>query len=281
MKRQMLLRFLILLVAAFIIACGSDEKKNNDLSIEADNEKSIRERNLEIQEGQLDNRAPCDTLHLAQHIIDNYPDGTYLVYTDQSYTLSVPKAAVIYRDAGEGRKLIYGLVAKSKPGERLIETKNVIGYSSSFINLDSTKLGTAFFFLTLFECNTDNEDFKQLWESEVPIHGGFSSITWKTWNKIPYIQLKYVDGIISGHRMYNFFFSAGVENPPHLLETYEGLLHKRTLADINKDSIPDYFEYRFEESAQRIRILDSVPFVWRPEEDLYISPQNRRWWREY
>lgn len=273
---------LIFFTAAIIISCGGDDKSSGsgDAATSSEKESSIRNYNLSQEQKLAGNRTPCDTLSLKEFIFNKYPSGTYLVDFDRTYTTNVPKAAVVYYKT-QNKTYIFGVVAKSKPGERFIETKNVTGYSSSFINLDSTKLGTAFFWLTLFECNQDGS-FNVIWESEVPIHGGFNKITLNNWRpkNCMYISLNYMDGIISGNRNYNFFLVNGLLNPPHLLETYEGLTHKRTMANINNDKYPDYYEYRFTE-GDVIKIIDSIPFLWDSTKRLYISPVNKRWFRHY
>ena len=70
---------------------------------------------------------------------------------------------------------VFGVIARSKPGERLIEVKNIVGYDQSFIDLDSTELGTAFFYLVLFKC--ENSSFNVVWESPIPSHGGFNFLS--------------------------------------------------------------------------------------------------------
>ncbi len=278
-----LIKYLFVILTVVLISCGGDENDSasGDATTSAGKEGSIRSYNLSVEQQQAGKRFPCDTLSLKEFILNNYPAGTYLVDFDRTYATNVPKAAVVYYK-NQNATYIFGVVAKSKPGERFIETKNVTGYSSSFINLDSTKLGTAFFWLTLFECNQDGS-FNVLWESEVPIHGGFNRITINNWRpkNCMYISLNYMDGIISGNRSYNFYLVNGLKNPPHLLETYEGLMHKRTMANINNDKYPDYFEYRFNEGNNIISIVDSIPFLWDTVKRLYISPVNKRWFRHY
>lgn len=275
------LRYFLLLfgVIMFFTACEPGEGEQRTADQEPSKDKEIRRSNLEIQEKQAANRFPCDTLSLEEHIINDFPQGTYLVQFDRTFTYNVPLPAVFYYRGD--KNYIFAVIAKSKEGERIIEPKNVIGFESSYINLDSTKLGTAFFFLTLFIC--ENNSFTQLWEAEVPIHGGFNRISMKKWNpkNTQYIELNFADGIISGHRSYNYFFVDGIEKKPHLMETYLGIVHKRTLANVNNDKFPDYFEYRFFEDSLGIRIRDSIPFYWSEQRQLYITDVNRRWWRKY
>lgn len=249
-------------------------------------EKDIKEYNIEKQKELNKNRQPCDTLSLQEFIVKNYPAGTNLIEFDRTFTYNIPKPAVIYYNE-KGKKYIFAIIAKSKEGERYIEKKNVIGYESSFINLDSTKLGTAFFYLTLFTCN--NGEFTEIWEAETPMHGGFNSMKLKRWkyNNTLYVELNFEDGIISGHRNFNFFLIDGIESKPHLLETYVGIINKRTLANVNNDKFPDYYEYRFNahhwqvDSLYQIKVLDSIPFYWSDKRQLYITNKNSRWFRKY
>ncbi len=268
-----------------LISCTSKKGEvGGDAATSSAKDEQLRTYNLEIQKEQAKNRFECDTISLKEFILNNYDKGTYLVQFDRTYTLNVPKEAVVYfRDGGN---FVLAVIAKSKPSERNIETQNVVGYESSYINLDSTKLGTAFFWLTLFECK--DRQFEKLWESEVPIHGGFNRISIKNWaaKNIKYVELNYEDGIISGHRNYNFFMVDGWRKPPHLMETYNGIALKRTLANINNDKFPDYYEFLFskstlQDSLYSIRILDSIPFYWSVKRQLYISDRNPRWFRKY
>ncbi len=261
---------------------GCNRTSNDSSSKDA----SIRRYNMEMAKEQKGKQeSACDTLALVEHIINEDTAGTYLVKFDRTLTYNVPKYAVIYHtDKKNKKQYIFAVIAKSKKGERLIEPKNVIGFSSSFVNLDSTKLGTAFFFLTMYECHKDSsEPFVKLWEAEVPIHGGFNSMKLKKWKpkNLLYVELNFDAGIISGHRNYNFFFVDGILEEPHLMETYLGLVHKRTMANINDDEYPDYWEYRFWDDSISIRVRDSIPFYWSKKKDLYITKYNRRWYRKY
>lgn len=276
--------FTFILGLILISACTSGSDQSGDAATSQAKDEELRQYNLDIQKEQTKNRFPCDTIALKEYIISNYEAGTYLVEFDKTFTYNIPKSAVIYFQ--DKANYILAVIAKSKPGERNIEAKNVIGFESSFINLDSTKLGTAFFWLTLFECKDGG--FNRIWESEVPIHGGFNKMSIKTWKpkNTKYVELNYEDGIISGHRNYNFFMVDGWRNPPHLMETYVGLTHKRTMTNVNNDKYPDYWEYRFTstswaDSLASIRVLDSIPFYWSTKRNLYITDKNSRWFRKY
>lgn len=268
----------IFLLALFALNCG-DEIGDGRPENTASTDKAVRRYNLDVQEEHEINRTPCDTASLQEHILEAYPAGEYLASFDKTYTYNLPGKAVVYHKRGK-ETLIFAAIAKSKPGERLIEVDNITGYESSFINLDSTKLGTAFFFLTLFKCD-ENSVFEKIWESEVPIHGGFNSMKLKSWNKIPYIELNFEAGIISGHRNYNFFMIDGFMNPPHLMETYVGIVHKRKMHKVNNDKYPDYLEYVFNESKTQITVVDSIPFYWDANRKLYITKRNSKWFRYY
>lgn len=276
--------FIIIVLLMGLTYCGIGSDRDAGTTgdkpeLSASKERDIREYNLDIQKEQSKNRKPCDVISLKEYIMDNYPSGTFLVEFDRTYTYSLPKPAVV--EYKKGGHFIFAVIAKSKEGERAIETKNIVGYESSFINLDSTKLGTAFLFLTCFECK-DNE-FEKLWESEVPIHGGFNFIKIKKWKakNIVYVELNFEAGIISGHRNFNYFMINGIREKPHLLETYEGIAYKRTLADVNNDKYPDYYEYRFVDTIDYVRLIDSIPFYWSEKKQRYVTDVSRRWWRKY
>lgn len=259
--------------------CGESGEKD-DAALSAEKEGELREYKLEMQKEQAQFRTPCDTISVEEFIFNNYDPGTYLVDVAQGNTYSKVKKAVAYYK--KDRNYIFALIAKSKPGERFIETKNIVGYESSFVNLDSTKLGTAFFYLIMLECN-EKGDFQIHWESQVPVHGGFNTISLRTWKpqNLMYIRLNYLDGINVGNRNYNFFLDDTITNPPHLLETYEGLSMRRTISDNNQDEYPDYHEYVFETSERRVREVDSIPFYWDPKKELYVTKRNSRWFSKY
>lgn len=275
----------VILLSLFLSAC-SEKKESGDAATSDAKDKELQDYKLDVAKQQAKNRFPGDTISLRDYVKDNYPAGTYLVEFDKTVTYNIPKSAVIYYKA-DGN-YIFAVIAKSKPGERNIEAKNVIGYESSFINLDSTKLGTAFFWLTLFSYDKDG-GFSRIWESEVPIHGGFNWMKLKKWEpkNTLYVELNFEDGIISGHRNYNFFMVDGLLKPPHLLETMVGIVHKRVLADVNHDKYPDYIEYQFNttkwklDSLYQVRIIDSIPFYWNDKKQLYVNDRNKRWFRKY
>ena len=274
------------LLGLLIYSCTSKQGEGGDAATSNAKDEQIQQYNIGVEKEQSKNRFPCDTISLKEYVLNNYEPGSYLVEFDRTFTFNVPKTAVIYfQDAAN---YVLCVVAKSKPGERNIEKKNVTGFESSYINLDSTKLGTTFFWLTLLECKKG--EFNRVWESEVPIHGGFNSMAIKNWKvkNIKYVELNFEDGIISGHRNYNFFLIDGWKNPPHLMETYLALALKRTLANINNDKYPDYYEYVFSTGRNikdslyaSIRIVDSVALYWSEKRQLYITDKNPRWFRKY
>jgi len=279
--------FIVFSLLGFLIySCTSKQGESGDAATSNAKDEEIQQYKLDVEKEQTKNRFPCDTISLKEYVRSNYEPGTYLVEFDRTFTYNVPKIAVIYfRDVAN---YVLCVVAKSKPGERNIEKKNVTGFESSYINLDSTKLGTTFFWLTLFECK--DGEFNRVWESEVPIHGGFNSMTIRKWKikNMKYVEMNFEDGIISGHRNYNFFLTDGWKNPPHLMETYLALALKRTFANINNDKYPDYYEYVFSTGRNikdslfaTIRIVDSIPFYWSEKRQLYITDRNSRWYRKY
>ncbi|MBI2419537.1 MAG: hypothetical protein HYV28_16875 [Ignavibacteriales bacterium] len=174
---------------------------------------------------------------------------------------------------------MYAMIAKSKEDdERLIEKKNITGYDASFIDLDSTELGTAFFYLTLLKYDGS---FNKIWETPVPTHGGFNRITYETWQakKVPYIRINFHYAQGSGHIDYNYFLVGGMLKEPHLLMTYEGINMKRTMVAVNNDSIPDYREYVYIDTGDRVLNPDSVNFVWK--DTAYFNERNKKQWRKY
>lgn len=274
---------LFIILTLVIISCGDGERITGNPEYSAEKEKNIRKYNLEIEKEQRVARSACDTLALEEYIIDHYPAGTYLLNTNKTSIYDIPKKAVIYfKDKCSGIQYILACIVKSKECERFVEPSNVIGYDASFINLDSTKLGTAFFYITLFECN-ENGSFGKVWEKIIPSQGGFNYIRLKRWRpkNTLYVEVNFSDGIISGHRNYNYFFTDGIENKPHLLETYDGISYRRTLANVDNDIYPDYYEYRFFHNSSTIGIRDSIPFHWDNKKHLYITDVNKKWFRKY
>jgi hypothetical protein len=275
---------ILLMVCTIFLSCVEDGKRASeeqqgleDVAYNPERDAEIQRTNLEKKKKLSGERFPCDTLSLIEFVLQNYPKGTYLVEFDKSLTYNIPKAAVIYFD----QNYILGIVAKSREGERLIEVKNIVGYDQSFIDLDSTELGTAFFFLTLFGCK--DKSFNVVWESPIPSHGGFNTFEKKNWKhkNIPYIRVNfhYAQGI--GHIDYNYFFINGIKSKPHLMMTYEGINFKRTIANVNDDNYPDYYEYLYYDLGNRVFPKDSVAFRWDLVKKIYINTRNSRQTRLY
>ena len=246
----------------------------------ANKELDIRNYNLQIKESQAKQRTPYDTLSLLAYVLHNYPHGTYLVDFDKTLTYNVPKPAVIYLTSNN-QIYIFAVIARSKPGERSIEPKNIVGYNESFINLDSTKLGTAFFYLTLFKC--ENNTFTKIWEDPVPSHGGFNSIELKKWNynNTLYVKVDFLDAQGKGHIDYNYFLINSLTEVPHLLMTYKGIDFKRNLANVNNDKYPDYYEFVYYNLSRKIYEKDSVAFIWDNKDSLYVNTRNHLQTRPY
>ncbi len=274
--------FISIVIILFSLNCGEekveelppDSGENTDpIGYQLEKEKDIRYYNLEERKKRAQVRTPCDTVALMEYILENEVEGTYLIDLDPSYTLSFPQSAVIYYRGQEGR-YVYALIAKSRldRGERTIEVKNIVGYDASFVDLDSTKLGTPFIFLTLFKCV--DSTFQKIWEVPVPNHGGFHTLTAEKWKNVPYIRAYFHYGRGIGRLDYNYFFVDGMLNMPHLLLTIETINRKRTMVDINGDKYPDYLEYFFVDTGERLAIVDSVSFVWK--DSLYVSKRDSR-----
>jgi len=63
--------------------------------------------------------------------------------------------------------------------------------------------------------------------------------------------------------------------------TYEGINFKRTIANVNNDKFPDYYEFIFYDLEDRVFSRDSVAFIWQPEESVYVNTRNRKQTRPY
>ena len=279
--------FLSFLIIIFIGGCRKNSNENLSLkdnsreAVENSPEKDleIQEYNLRVKKEQASQRFECDTISIIEYVLHSFPKGTYLLNFDKTFTYNIPKTAVIYFD--NDKSYIFGIIAESRSGERLIEPKNIIGYDESYIDLDSTKLGTAFFYLVLFHC--DNGKLNTVWKALIPSHGGFNNFSLHRWNYdgTPYIKVNfhYAQGV--GHIDYNYFLVNGLTSPPHLLMTYKGINFQRTIANINSDKFPDYYEYIYYDSGNEIKAVDSVAFVWKQKDSLYISSRNRKQTRRY
>jgi len=281
---KQVITFLFLAISISFFSCDDDgerlkEKQSGieDVASNPDKDAGIQRANLEHRKKMTSERFPCDTLSLMEFILKNYPEGTYLVDFDKTLTYNIPHSAVIYYN----KKYVLGVIAKSREGERLVEVKNIIGYDQSFIDLDSTDLGTAFFYLTLFQCR--DESFKVIWESPIPSHGGFNNMSLHKWkfNNSEYVKVNfhYAQGI--GHIDYNYFFVDGLTNQPHLLMTYEGINFKRTITSLNEDKYPDYYEYLYYDSGSQVFPKDSIGFIWNSAENVYVNTRNKKQTRLY
>jgi len=279
---------IILLILLVLLSCEhKTETRNNkiDYSEQAaynpNKDADIQRYNLELKKKQTKDRSPYDTIAVMQYIFDNYPAGTYLLEFDKTTTYNIPKPAIIYFTEKDGSKFVFAVIATSRAGERLIEPTNIIGYDQSFIDLDSTKLGTPFLYIVLFECKGENL-IKQ-WEAPIPSHGGFNSIALKKWdfNGTYFLEnnFHYAQGV--GHIDYNYFLIDNIRINPHLLMTYSGTSFKRTLANVNNDKFPDYFEHIYYNLNDRVYSKDSVAFIWSEKDTLYINTRNNKQTRRY
>lgn len=294
MKRKILFLCLsVLIIGLLNINCGEEKKteeqpqpdpgttalgggsgENDDpVAYQLNKDLEIQLKNIEERKRRNPKRIPCDTIALMEYVINNYPHGSYLMDWDQSFTYSVPRSAVIYLREG-GQQYVLALIATSRAGERVVEIKNLIGYDASFIDYDSTKLGTAFPYLTLFRCQ--DSSFERVWESVVPSHGGFNTLTMEKWAKknIAYAKayFHYAQGV--GRIEYNYFFVDGLLQKPHLMMTIEATERRRGMIDVNNDKFPDYYELFFLDNGERIRVVDSVTFVWK--DSMYVCTRDKR-----
>lgn len=287
-KLSTLIYPIILLILLLLLSCEhKTETENNRVNyteqaaFNQNKDADIQRYNLELKKKETNDRFSCDTISVIEHIFDNYPSGTYVLEFDRTTTYDIPKPAMIYFTDKDGSKFVFTIIASSRPGERLIEPDNLIGYDQSFIDLDSTKLGTPFLYLVLFECSGEN--LLKQWEAPIPSHGGFNSISLKKWNYngTYYIEnnFHYAQGI--GHINYNYFLIDNIRHYPHLLMTYEGTSLKRSLANINNDKFPDYYEYVIYNLKDRAFSTDSVAFNWSPKDTLYINTNNKKQSRRY
>ena len=260
---------------------ASDNSAQKEVAYDAASDQNIQERNLRERKARARSRFAGDTIDLMEYVLKTYPKGTYLVDFDRTYTYNVPQSAVIYLKQSDGTYVL-GLIAKSRGGEeRVIEQKNVIGWDQSYIDFDSTKLGTAFFFLSLYKYSGGG--FSVVWEDTVPIHGGFNRISMETWKgkNIPYVRVNFHDARYSGHDDYNYFLVNGLMSMPHRLETYDAIDRKRTFCDANKDKYPDYYEYVFYDNGREVTSPDSVMFYWSEKDTVYINSRNSKQTRRY
>jgi hypothetical protein len=288
MKLSPLLNPLIILVLCSLLGCDPKIKTednrinyNEQAAFDQNKDAEIQRYNLEIKKKESKNRFPCDTIAVIEHILNNFPAGTYLLEFDRTETYNIPNPAIIYFTDRDGSKFVFSVIATSRAGERLIEPTNVIGYDQSFIDLDSTELGTPLLYLVMFKCSGNN--LVKQWEAPIPSHGGFNSISLKKWiyNGTYYLEnnFHYAQGV--GNINYNYFLIDDIHNYPHLLMTYSGTNFKRTLANVNNDKYPDYYEHIFYNLNDRVYSKDSVAFKWSEKDTLYINTKNQKQTRRY
>ena len=277
---------LILFLTVLIIGCEENQKKESSGSVNDIDVANSPERDAEIQKYNLEQlkkntpeRKPCDEISIREFLMNYYPEGTYLVNVDNVLPDKQTKPALLWYP--DNNHFIFSVIAKSRPGERLIDQKNIVGYDQSYIDLDSTDLGTAFFYLVLMECVNNSIDI--VWESVIPSHGGFNNFFLKTWKykNIPYIQVDFHYAQGTGHIDYNYFLIDGIRNKPHLIMTYEGINFKRTISNINNDDYPDYYEHIYFDSGTRINERDSVGFTWNTKDSVYVNSRNKKQVRPY
>lgn len=278
---------ILLTLHIFLFSCGTEKKEsipvNYQERVEYSSEKdaAIQSYNLERLKRESIARFPCDTISVNEYVMNNFPAGTYLLRSDKSSIYEIPQPALIYYENKNGEKYIFAMIARSRAGERFIEPANIVGYDQSFIDLDSTKLGTPFIYLVLFECK-GNQLFT-IWEAPVPSHGGFNKFHLRNWapKGLSYIEVNFYYGQGIGNISYNYFMIDGIRNQPHLLMTYDGIDFRRTLANINDDKFPDFYEHIFYNMPDRVIHKDSVAFVYNPKDSLYYSKEGKNISRRY
>ncbi len=279
-------RGLIFILLIFFLGCEKQSEKSlpekyseEEIAYSPQKDADIQRYNINVRKKQTLQRFPCDTISLMEFVLDNYPKGSYLVNDDRISTYELPNPAVLYY--AFDKSYVFAVIARSKPGERLIEVKNIVGYDQSFIDLDSTELGTAFFYLVLFKC--DNSNFKVVWEAPIPSHGGFNYLSLEKWsyNSTQFIKTNFYYARGIGNISYNYFLIDGLEKQPHLLMTYEGINFKRTVANINDDRFPDYYEHIYYDNGTQIIPSDSIPFVWNLKDSVYQNLINKKHTRPY
>ncbi len=286
-KLSSILYTLIIIILFLLLSCNTSQKQNykqlnykDQAAYDPRKDVEIQKYNIELKKKQTKVRFPCDTISVMEYVLNNFPSGSYLLEFDRTTTYNIPKPAVIYYN-DLNQRYVFAVVAFSRPGERLIEPSNIIGYDQSNIDLDSTKLGTPFIYLILFECNGDQ--LSKIWEAPVPSHGGFNTFALRRWryNQIPYIEVRfhYAQGV--GHINYNYFLINDIRKDPLLLMTYEGTNFKRTLANINNDLYPDYYEHIFYNLDNKVYSKDSVAFIYNSKDSLFVNTRNQKQTRPY
>lgn len=279
-------RLSLIIWLLILIGCENkrEESQENfttykDIAYSPQKDADIQRYNIEVRKKQTPQRFPCDTISVMEYILNYYPQGSYLVNDDRTSTFELPKPAVLYYPYD--RTYIFAIIARSKPGERLIEVKNIVGYDQSFIDLDSTDLGTAFFYLVLLKC--DNGNFKIIWEAPIPSHGGFNYLSLEKWqyNSTQFIKTNFYYARGIGNISYNYFLLDGFEKQPHLLMTYEGINFKRTVENVNNDKFPDFFEHIFFDDGSKVVQGDSIPFFWNQKDSVYQNLLNKKHTRPY
>jgi len=274
------------LLLLFAAGCADKSDSGNskdlgdvDVANSPERDAEIQKYNLELKKKLASERTPCDDIAITEFVINHYAEGTYLVDIDNVNTYNQTKPALL--NLPNSSRYIFGIIAKSKIGERLIEPENIVGYNQSYIDLDSTELGTAFFYLTLFEC-VDNE-ISVVWEKIIPSHGGFNTFSYQTWKyrNIPYIKVNFHYARGSGHIDYNYFLINGIRDIPHLMMTYEGINFKRTIANIDDNEFPDFYEHIYFDPGDKVVEKDSVGFIWNLKDSVYVNTRNNLQTRSY
>lgn len=218
-----------------------------------------------------------DTLAFKGWIEKNNDKGTVLLKCYQKNTVKIKYAVINYR-VSHDTSYIFAVIARSKENQPYINIDDLVGYYSSFGCLDSTKKGTAFFYLLY--AKSYGEKFTQIWKKVIPIHNGFDMIYLDKWHNTDFLAVQFLDALSQGRIWFNFFFIGNnILREPHMLQTYQGIDTKRTFWDINGDEYPDYYEHIYYNTKTKIYSPDSVGFIWDGEK--YKCVKNPKITREY
>jgi len=201
------------------------------------------------------------------------------VISDKLFSYDIPAPAVINYE--KDSSYIFCIIIKSLKGERFIEPRKYSWIWSKFYTPGQHRIRNSIFFLTSFRCI--NGKFVLQWDAPIPSHGGFNMMHYKKWDKfnIPFIQMNFYYRRGTGHiNIIIFLLMELIINHTYWWRT-EVLNFKRTIADVNDDRFPDYYEHIYYDLWDRVFTKDSVTFIWNLKNGVSINTRNKKQTRLY
>src|ERR1035437_2558128 len=95
------MKYYLFIFSIVLLSIGGKKEGNKhyeNLQVENSPQKDaeIQRYNLEVRKKNSTSRTPGDTIAIIEYVLNNYPEGTYLINFDKTLTYNIPQPALIY-----------------------------------------------------------------------------------------------------------------------------------------------------------------------------------------